>query len=503
MKEENKKVEFIKNCILIVIIAIIAFSAIFTNSISNLDEIWNFNFARNIADGLVPYKDFNIVQMPLVSMICGLFLKIFGTEIIVMRSLAVILMCAIFFIGDKVLKKLVPENAAFLVTAIFLFLFKDVMCIDYNYAVLLIALIMMLIELNHNKKDMFEYDFKYNFCLGLLGGLAILCKQTTGFAVAAACTGYKIFAIRKKEDIQPFFKIAFTRLLGFCIPVLIFVIYLLSNNAFSDFVDYAILGIKTFSNKIEYTNLFKIELVSYLSVVVPIALVVFFVSLFRKNAKYEEYVIFAYAISTFIVVFPISDQIHFLIGAMISIIGIVYWIYESFQNGREELFGKRIKVACYVVINFLAVFALLLLTWNSILKINKEYISVKKETELAHFKGVPEDEGLKEMIQIVDDYILEKQSEGKKVYILDSTAGIYYIPLNQYNKDYDMFLKGNLGGKGEDGIIERIDTEENAIYLLKKSGLNWQNPGDVRNYIIDNLEYSEDVLCFWTFNSKI
>ena len=39
MKEENKKVDFIKNCILIVIIAIIAFSAIFTNSISNLDEI--------------------------------------------------------------------------------------------------------------------------------------------------------------------------------------------------------------------------------------------------------------------------------------------------------------------------------------------------------------------------------------------------------------------------------------------------------------------------------
>lgn len=207
MKEENKRVGFIKNCILIVIIAIIAFSAIFTNSISNLDEIWNFNFARNIADGLVPYKDFNIVQMPLVSMICGLFLKIFGTEIIVMRSLAVILMCAIFFIGYKVLKKLVPENAAFLVTAIFLFLFKDVMCIDYNYAVLLIALIMMLIELNHNKKDMFEYDFKYNFCLGLLGGLAILCKQTTGFAVAAACTGYKIFAIRKKKIYNLFLKL--------------------------------------------------------------------------------------------------------------------------------------------------------------------------------------------------------------------------------------------------------------------------------------------------------
>ena len=77
------------------------------------------------------------------------------------------------------------------------------------------------------------------------------------------------------------------------------------------------------------------------------------------------------------------------------------------------------------------------------------------------------------------------------------------IPLDKYNKDYDMFLKGNLGGNGEDGIIDRINNEKNAIYLLKKSGLNWQNPSKVRKYIIDNLEYSEDVLCFWTFNSKI
>ena len=80
---------------------------------------------------------------------------------------------------------------------------------------------------------------------------------------------------------------------------------------------------------------------------------------------------------------------------------------------------------------------------------------------------------------------------------------IYYIPINQYNKDYDMFLKGNLGGNGEDGIIDRINNEKNAIYLLKKSGLNWQNPSKVRKYIIDNLEYSEDFLNFFVFNSKV
>ena len=98
---------------------------------------------------------------------------------------------------------------------------------------------------------------------------------------------------------------------------------------------------------------------------------------------------------------------------------------------------------------------------------------------------------------------MQEQSNGKKVYILDASAAIYYIPINQYNKDYDMFLKGNLGGDGEDGIIDRINNQKNAIYLLKKSGLNWQNPNKVREYIINNLNSNGDILYFWIFNAEV
>ena len=40
---------------------------------------------------------------------------------------------------------------------------------------------------------------------------------------------------------------------------------------------------------------------------------------------------------------------------------------------------------------------------------------------------------------------IEQEKENKKVYILDAEAAIYMIPINNYNKDYDMFLKGNIG----------------------------------------------------------
>ena len=34
---------------------------VFLFPIKNLDELWNYNFARCIADGMTPYKDFSML----------------------------------------------------------------------------------------------------------------------------------------------------------------------------------------------------------------------------------------------------------------------------------------------------------------------------------------------------------------------------------------------------------------------------------------------------------
>ena len=36
----------------------------FFRPIGNVDELWNFTFGNNIAMGLVPYRDFNLLQTP-------------------------------------------------------------------------------------------------------------------------------------------------------------------------------------------------------------------------------------------------------------------------------------------------------------------------------------------------------------------------------------------------------------------------------------------------------
>ena len=505
MKIQKERLKSIlKYVVIVIFIAIVCSSNIIVNTIGNYDELWNYNFARNISDGLMPYKDFNIIQTPLLSMICAIFLKIFCNELIIMRILAVIMMTLIFFFLYKITKKVTNTEIANLVLVTVLILFSNILCIDYNYAVLLIALIMLYIELakeskkENQKEKVLEYEFKHNFILGTIAGVAVLCKQTTGFAIMLANAGYKIFEIRKKEDIKTFIKIAFTRLLGSFIPILIFIIYLIANNAFKDFVDYAILGISTFSNKIEYKTLFANKETVLLATIAPLAIIIMFVLMFFKKTNKKVNIFFAYSISSFIVAFPISDKIHFLTGSLITIIAIAYLIYEYIIKKID----KSKKIILLGIISYIEITLILSIFLNAGIRLYENYIKIEKEDELIHFAYIPKNEELNEIIIEIDNYIINTEMQGKKVYILDAEAALYNIPINKYNKDYDLFCKGNLGSKGEQGIIERIKNEDNVIYLIKKDNLNWQNPDEVREYIINNLKYKGEISIFYIYENK-
>ena len=98
---------------------------------------------------------------------------------------------------------------------------------------------------------------------------------------------------------------------------------------------------------------------------------------------------------------------------------------------------------------------------------------------------------MQERISEIDEFILKQEENGKKVYILDAEAAIYMIPIDHYNKNYDMFLKGNIGKDSEKGQIGEIkQRDENTLYLIKKKdlSLNWQTPLEVITYIRENLE---------------
>ena len=150
-------------------ILLIISPVILSRTLNSLDEIWNYNFARNIANGLIPYRDFNMVQTPLLPLIAGLFLKLFGNELIVMRILGILLISALFFMIYKILKKL-NVNIFYNLICIFLLflLFKDYICIYYNFSVFFLTLILIYLNLNIFLKNKINYEKNNYFKNNLL-----------------------------------------------------------------------------------------------------------------------------------------------------------------------------------------------------------------------------------------------------------------------------------------------------------------------------------------------
>ena len=113
-------------------------------------------------------------------------------------------------------------------------------------------------------------------------------------------------------------------------------------------------------------------------------------------------------------------------------------------------------------------------------------VSVLKQTdkEIKHFMLIPNTSY--STILEVDDYI---KKQNKDVYILDSSAVLYKIPIDQYNKNYDMFNKGNLGSKGEDGIIQDLKNKKDIQILILQDNYrrNWQTPLKVIDYVKNDL----------------
>lgn len=337
--------------------------------------------------------------------------------------------------------------------------------------------------------------------------MAICTKQSIGITLAVVVVGYKLLFVKNKEQFKEYIKVALIRIIGILLPVIILIIYLMCNNALIDFINYAILGIKTFSNKISYVTLFdsdKIE-ICVLAAVVPISIIATSIILIIENIMKKEnretlklLTILVYSLSIIIVMYPISDEIHFLIGGLIAIIGLIYIIFLLSKRvynrikikNKFKIYKLYTSIICIIIFSFILEIGLVNI-YN--------YIKVEKNIEILHYKNIEISDGLVNRINAIDNFILEKEKENKKVYILDAEAAIYMIPINKYNKDYDMFLKGNIGKDGEQGQIEKIKNKsENEIVLIRKPEFkpNWQSPLDVINYIRKNLEKIGEISIF-------
>lgn len=409
----------------------------------------------------------------------GIF-KLFGQELFVMRVASTVLGAGIMLVSFKIFKELKLNIKWSILSSALLFLFiKDNFYIDYNYAILFITLVLIYAELKYK-----NCGARYNLLIGLLAGATILLKQSTGIIISVITV---IYLLAEKRDNQTLKAVTY-RVCGVLIPCIILLIYLLATNSMSSFIDYCVLGIGTFKNSISYLKLLRGgDLNAFLGMIAPVTLVILFVvnivnikqKKIKSNASYL--ILFVNAVAEFTVLYPIADKVHFVIATFPSILITLYYICKKIQE------IKNIKVSIFIE-HFMNIITISFVGILILQAINDIYLYTQMDKSvLNHFSNIPISSTLQDRIIEVDEYI---KDEERDVYILDSEAAVYMIPLDKYNKDFDMFLKGNLGSASEEGQIEKIKNMKNAVILIKndKMALNWQTPTSVIEYIRNNLE---------------
>ena len=174
----------------------------------NLDEIWNYGFAHNIYSGLIPYKDFNMVLTPFYPFLMSLPFHIFGSNMLVFHiENAIILTILVYLIT-----KLISKN--YFIIGLFLFFPLSITFPSYNVFLFFLLVCILCLE-KYQKSD---------YLIGFLLALSVLTKQSVGLFLLLP----SLFYLTKKDKLLK-------RIVGFIIPITIFILTLLLTHSFSSF----------------------------------------------------------------------------------------------------------------------------------------------------------------------------------------------------------------------------------------------------------------------------
>ena len=539
---EKKIINILIEILLFVFILAIMLGLILKNPIYNLDEIWNYNFAHEIVRGLMPYKDINMVITPLFPYLIAGLLKIFGDELIVFRVIEALLMTSIFFITYKILNKIQGKKLYSIISVLIIIeLYKDYIALDYNFLCLFFVLIIILIEINQidknnndtilNKKtdksnsdvalnkqvgpsnEKIILDKKIEILIGVLAALTICTKQTIGIFISLVSMIEPFLINCNNNNRKNALKRSLLRLLGIISVCILFAIYLILTKSFNDFINYAVLGIKTFNNYLGYENVlgsehFYIRLIAAIFpvyfVVSTVFLIILRIDLIKNKVevvKYKNIILKMICLKVMgdgllIIIYPISDEQHFLIG--------IYVLIIEFLGIIGCLLNKE-KIKYYITTIEIIFICLLVYNITGLTKINFEtYIKSNKITELKHYHFIPLYNQNEMPVKLLSDFIIKNEQKGYNVKIVDSMAAIFKIPIDSYDKNYDLPQVGNIGKDGEDGLIKEIENSHNTMYLIldDEYSQNWQALNKTINYIKENCEEKGKIAFYKVYYKK-
>ena len=438
-----------KYLLIFLIFTIITFLYSFYIFHLNNDEMWNYGFAHNIYQGLIPYKDFNMIIPPLFAFCVQPFFLILGDSLFTFHLFtSIVVGLTILFLYSK------SGKNAFLTYPFIIIGYLP----SYNLFCIFLFSILILIDKSKLKQK--------DILLGVIASLMFLTKQTIGAAIFLPCLFYS------KNKIKT--------IISFTIPIFIFLIYLTFNNALYQFIDYCFLGMFSFvkDNKEPTYNL----------IITGILSIILIYKLIKSKFKLSSCF---YALMFQVMILPMGDNYHFYTATSVL-------IYALFEN---------LKLPIFKYLYLFILFYMTTILINVVTAINRDFtFNLYKEDCL--FKGRNAGAAVNNYVAHYQDAVKKADTDGYDHLFLFSKSA-YFLKLSQnytLNK-YDLINNGNMGYKGAKGYIEDIESmcKDKAcvfiveIYTDEKIG---QTSEELLKYPQDNARLIHTIGLFNVYTTK-
>jgi len=481
----KKVAEFIKkrdNLIVILILILLVSSKVYNAKINNNDELINFLNIYKMANGMTIYKDTNVIITPLFFYIGQVFLKIFGTNLLIFRTYNLIISTLFYFLVYKILKTLKINKGLSLLYTILTMLFTYNILpagANYNimsYCIYMLGLLLILKMQNGNKKDIMQ---------GIILFLVFFCNQKLSAGYFLVLLIYNL----SEKNIKSLIK----QLAVAGILLLIYCAYLICIDNLYNFINYTILGIKEFAKS--NTTMDRVFIQNIIYILVILLTLILYILLIKTVKDKGQRKIFKtmiiFSIGALIINIPILNGYHIILSAIIMFISLIYGLNYLVEPIIEGINIKRI-------ITLITLSFVIILSAKNIYEMNiyKKLLEITDKN--SPFYGALVEKETREQMHDVSEYI---KNNSKETIILSTYAPFYSIYLNDLeNGVYDWPLKGNLGIKGEEGLIEDIKNLKDTQILLYKSNEEqseiYQYVYEARDYIKNNMKFIGNIGSF-------
>jgi hypothetical protein len=446
-------------------------------SLDNVDYIWNYGFAAKISLGLIPYRDFNLLQTPFSFYLSAIFLKIFGNYIIVHIIVGALMTALTYYLFYRVLLR-VNGNKLFSLSILLITLIytlANFTFYSYNTPAMAIILAIILCEFGD------RLNRKNNILIGLLLGLLFMTKQNIGAVTAVMMTLNVVFS---RQSFRNKLNVIVIRA-GVSFAVLLsYLIYLYFNGALYSFIDYAFLGILDFSEENKHVDSYFV----FMFLLLPAAILLKAIWMLIRQKRYalndKLFIVITYAIAALLLLYPMVDFLHISISVIITFV-LLSFIYQPEQITSARLMGLCVIILCGCFIGQ---------AYPFISGQSKPFIGAEK-----YYRYMAVNPELIEHFADINGKIEEYRRQGHQAVIVDSTAMAYWLDAGIYNDRFDFLVQGNVGYHGTEKYLNKFkQLGDGTLFLVGKSkkvfGMTALNL-----FIICHYQFVEDIPNFWVY----